>query len=403
VSSPPEIAVRVTLVKEGPADPGPAKQDALDKLAQLLAGGYAVLTAVLTVVGGLKGGLGRILLNHPWLTGLGILSLLAAIALALIAAHVVDSSDADKKTLRVTLVVISLVLFTVGIALFLFAEVFVTGDNQRPTITTKTSISAGASTLEGQVKAAGVKAKEWVYVSVNGFQEMPLATKRVRTTGHVGRPFKRSILYQTRAGPDLEGDVDVEFTIGFVPARFYAIRVGATLASSADDEQVDPCFTESDTETSGASQSPSTGAPVSRAEPAVDQSCATVYPPPGPRHPTLSASWEPSTGQNKLTVTVASSSVDPDGAVRLIVSAAPDGQVFYRSMFGPRGDGTVDAVATVSVPASVKRVCVVGSTTRAVKSTSHKKIQAVKSTRPCAVSKLDLNRSSFLITASPPK
>jgi type IV secretory pathway VirB2 component (pilin) len=359
VSSPPEIVIHVTPAQGESAAP---KQDGLDKLAQLLAGGYAVLTAVLTVIGGLKGGLGRILLNHPVWTAVGITSLLVAIFLALLSAHVVPTSGTKANNfLRLALVVSSLLLFGLGIGAFANAEFLVTEDNQRPTITTKTSISADSSTLEGHVTAAGIEGKEWIYVSVNGFQERSTATAQTKT--------KRSLLYQTRAGPNLEGDVDVDFTIGFIPAHFDVIRVGATLARDPEDEQVDPCFAGN--------------------RPAVDQSCATVYPPRGRRRPTLSASWEPGTGKNQLTIKVGASSLDPEGAVALLVARAPSGQIFYRSKFGPKGDGTVEVDANVSVPTSVRKVCVVATTSGAVHS--------------CSLSELDLSRTSFLFTTSPPQ
>jgi hypothetical protein len=247
-----------------------------------------------------------------------------------------------------------------------YAEEDTLSQNERPTIALKATLGAEGSILEGEVTANGVKSSEWIYVSINGAQELD--------TGVEGS----TLLYKTRAGPDANGKVDIKFTLPVV-RLFDFIRIGATRANGSEDEVVDPCF-----------PSPGKGAE--------DQSCATFYPPHGPSRPTLTATLtKGAAGANLLNATIKTSGLDPDDVVLVDVSNAKTGGIFYRSMFSGSSAGAVDAEAKVSIPTG-KTVCVVAST---IKSTDTAAQQVQPKTRTCRIDSFDLSQSSFVFIAAP--
>jgi hypothetical protein len=347
----------------------------LETSAKALAGGYAVVAAALTTIGTLQGGLGRLLLNRPLWSLISIACSLLGIAVAFAAAYAFPDDDRPSwvrfrthalrnHTWKLITLVVGAVLFVAGLLSLASAENYTLAQNERPAIAVKASFTGGNSTLEGTVSSSGVKSSEWIYVAVRGARE---------DVGDKGRVT----LYQTRAGPDSNGKVEVTFTIN-VARVFDFIRIGATRASSNDDEVVDPCFP------SGADSE--------------DQSCATLYPPHGPKRPSLGAAWEKdSAGGNLLSTTVKTSGIDPDDVVLLDVSDARSGEIFYRSMFSGSPAGTVDASAKVSIPRATKTACVVGRTL----STSDLTARTQPPTRTCTIGSFDLSSSSFLLTRAP--
>lgn len=355
---------------------------ALDTIARRLAGGYAVVTVLLTTIGTLEGGLGRLLLNHLKLTLAGVVLTLVGLVVAFLGAYLLAE---EKHNRRWAAVVVALLAFVGGIGLIGYAEARSLSDNERPTITTTASMAAEGSKLEGHITAGGVKADEWVYLRVNGFQatteDDPTNSAGVEGTksSKAEGPMVNTLLYQTRAGPDRNGKVDFTFNIPVVLARFDFIRIGATRAHTHKGEEVDACF-------------------VLEGPSATDQSCSTVYLSDGPKRPTLSVTWEKGTGVNFVNVGVKAEGADPDDVVLLDVRSAKTGQVFYRSMFSGSSTGVVDATAKVAVRASVKKVCVVGEMISATNSAA---LTRQPRRRTCRLNSFDLSHSSFAITALP--
>jgi hypothetical protein len=207
----------------------------VERSAKALAAGYAVLTALLTAVASLQGGLGRLLLNRPWLSLLAIGVVLLGIILGFIAAY----AWVGRTHVKAVFLIAGLFFFMGGVVGFAWLEQSTLLENERPTITVKSSLGEDAASLDATIAANGVKTTEWIYTVVTG------VTKGDSTT-----------IYQTRAGPDEDGKVSVAFTIDVV-AQYDFVRVGATRASSRAGEEVDPCF------------APDGGS--------TDHSCATIY------------------------------------------------------------------------------------------------------------------------------
>jgi hypothetical protein len=272
------------------------------------------------------------------------------------------------------LLVVAFFLFALGVALLIWFSTSSLSENERPAITTEASMEAGGSKLKGKVTAFGLMSDDWIYLSVKGFEQ----TAKEETAA--GAPV---LLYQTRAGPDRNGKVDLSFDIPVAFGRFSFVRIGSTRAHKTEDESIDPCF-------------------VLR-HASEDQSCATLYPPPGPKRPTLSASWEKSGGVNVLNVTVKTSGVDPDDVVLLDMAGNSKTQtgkrrvIFYRSMFSSSSTGVVDATAKAPMPKGMTRACVVATTI----STADGTPLEGQPTRTCALGLLDLSRTSFAVITVP--
>ena len=271
--------------------------------------------------------------------------------------------------------VVAFLLFAIGVALLIWFSTSSLSENERPAITTEASMAADGSKLKGKVTAFGLKSDDWVYLSVKGFEQ----TAKEETPA--GTPV---LLYQTRAGPDRNGKVDLSFDIPVAFGRFSFVRIGSTRAHKTEDERIDPCFE-----------------PLPQAS--QDQSCATLYPAPGPKRPTLSASWEKSGDVNVLNVTIKTSGVDPDAVVLLDMagnSKTENGKrrvIFYRSMFSSSSTGVVDATAKAPIPNGMTRACVVATTISTADGTP---LQG-QPTRICALGLLDLSRTSFAVITVP--
>ena len=390
--SEPEYWVGVELRK--PPDPTPPAPNWIDTLAKTLAGGYVFVAFILTLIAGLQGGLERLLINHPWWTVAGLLAAGGGITLAFVDAYLIHAkAGADTATagrgagtasarkygiwklkaplpdlLRIGLILLALLLFGFGLGVLITLSTKSVSESERPAITTTASLTADSSKLEGHVAAFGVQSSQWIYVSVNGFTS---GSKNTTET-------PKALLYQTRAGPNRSGKVDLSFNIPVSFGRFAFVRIGATRVSNRQEETIDPCFV--DTE-------------VTKEK----QSCATVYPPEGPTRPTLSASWDKGDNANVFTVAVKTTGVDPDSVVLLTVSNGTGGSggiVYYRSVFSGSATGAVDASAKVQVPKTEHKVCVVASAVSAVDTATLKNQAQAPS---CDLESFDLSRSSFAL------
>jgi hypothetical protein len=309
------------------------------------------------------------------LTVVGLLLTGAGIALAFVDAFV--KSVGDKRAI----IGVALVLFAAGVVVLVVVSTKSLSNNERPQIATTASLAADGSKLEGHVTAFGVKAKQWIYVSVVG-----LASAKVEE----GVP-----LYKTRAGPGRNGKVDLSFAIPVAFNHFQRVRIGAARVDTIEKEKNDPCFESSETK----QQADDSNKP----KPEVNQSCATVFSPTGSKRPTLSATWEKSGTDNVISVTVKTAGVDPDHVILLDMAGSraqrrARGAIFYRSMLSGSSTGAVDATAKVPVPKGVKRVCVVGSTISATDSTT---LKTQPKTHICALRSLDLSQSSFAVITVP--
>jgi len=341
----------------------------IDTIAKTLASGYAVVAVILTTIGTLQGGLERLLLNQPVWTLIGLGLALVGIVVAFAAAYVVPKTWSTRR--RAFVVVVALVLFIVGILITVGFGTRSLSDNERPGITTTASMSADGSTLKGEVTAYGVKAEDWVYLSAKGFQS---------TAG--AQPMSPVLLYQTRAGPNRNGKVDLSFEVPVAFSRFDFVRIGATRANGIEDERIDPCFE-----------------PLPDAS--VNQSCATLYPPHGSNLPGLSATWEKGKGVNVFSVTVKAAGVDPDKIVLLDVTNGKTGVIVYRSVVRGSANGAVDVTAKVPVAAKVRRVCILGTTIAATKAALKASLGGKPAKRTCAIRSLNPSKAAIAIFRVP--
>jgi hypothetical protein len=360
---PPQGWIGLILRQEKEEKEPEKAPDPIDKIAKTLAGGYAVVAVILTTIGTLQGGLERLLLNQPWWTLFGLLLALAGVVSAFVAAYIVR-----QHGWRVAFVVLAVLLFIVGVVITVGFGTRSLSANERPGITTTASMSADGSALKGQVTAFGVKAKDWIYLSAKGFQ----ATSDEQ-------PASPVLLYQTRAGPNRNGKVDLSFEIPVALNRFDFVRIGATRANDIGDERIDPCF-------------------EPQPDASVDQSCATLYPPHGSDLPTLSTTWEKSGSVNVFSVTVKAAGVDPANGVLLDVSNASTGRIVYRSIVRGSATGAVDVTAKVPVAVRVRRVCVSGTT---INATDGAALQEEPTKRTCQLGSFDPSKATIAIFAVP--
>ena len=385
--------------------------------------GTRSLRSILTTIGTLQGGLERLLLNDSaWvLVGFGLA--FAGIGLAFLDAYVIPvppprptpspgtapapQTSSEKaiawfrRVPRGLIVLAALVLFLGGIAVLVWKATESLSKNERPNITTTATMAAdGSGSIEGHVTAFGVKSSDWIYVAVTG-----IPAKSASQTGSASNDQNGSgddqanigapILYQTRAGPDRSGKVDLTFSIPVSFGSFQFVRVGATLADKVSDESIERCFRPSLEEDKH----------PKLAKEAIKQSCATVYSPQAPKRPTLSASWD---GAGVLTVAVKTSELDPNDVVLLNVAnarkvmkaketrAVPKGVPLYRSVFSGSATGLVDTSVKVPVAAGITLVCVVATTIGSNDDTPLKNKELTQ-TRNCKPGALRLTKSSFAL------
>jgi hypothetical protein len=376
----PEFWIGVLLQRESPEkkeSESEKKAEFWPTAAKTLAAGYVFVGFILTTVGEFQGGLERLLLNHPKLTLAGLLLVGAGIGLAFVAGFVKGAGQ--KRVVRY-----SALFFALGLVCLWQASTMSLSEAERPEIATTASMTADGSKLEGHVSAFGVKTKQWIYVSAKGLAN-------AQTEDGVS-------LYKTRAGPGRDGKVDLTFAIPVAFNRYQRVRVGAARVGAIDQEKNDPCFEDPE------NQPPASDA--KKPEPVKNQSCATVFPPTGPKRPTLSASWEKSgTDTNVISVTVKTSGVNPDDVVLLDMAGnsrqgkprAIKRVIFYRSMFSGSPTGTVDVTAKAPMPNGMTRACVVATTISMADSTP---LQG-QPTRVCALGLLDLSRTSFAVITVP--
>jgi len=393
-----------------PSPPGPTK---LDKLAKTLAGGYVFVAFILTLIGGLQGGLERLLINHPWQFVIGLLLLGAGVAIAFVDAYLIpgdqppeteetttaDGDDGGPRrqprelhiwklrarwtaVLRVVLMGAALAAFVVGLWLLVDLGTQSVSASERPAISTTASVTADGSKIEGHVAAFGVKSSQWIYLTVNGFR-LPPSQESDGSLSSNETGGKRIHLYQTRAGPDRSGKVDVSFTIPVLFGRFSFVRVEAKRASNADDETVNPCFL------------PEQG----EGDQSRDQSCATVYSPQPQARPTLNATWEKGAQTNTFSISVKATGADPNAVVLLVITnGVRGGPVFYRSILTVSATGALDASAKVPVPVAERNVCVVATSISATDTTT---LKAQSQALTCSVRSFNKKRASFAVFRLP--
>ncbi len=367
-SEPPEPLYWIGVELRQPPTPPPPPPSGIDTVAKTLAGGYVFVGFILATIGGLQGGLQRLLINHPWWTVAGLLATGAGIALAFVDAYVIRGKS------RLAWMVLALGLFAFGLGVLLYLSTKSISENERPAITTTASVAGDGSKLEGHVTALGVKSSQWVYVSVNGIQASTSETGDSASSNETGG--KPKLLYQTRAGPDRNGKVDLTFNIPVSFGRFAFVRIGATRASNHDDEKLNPCFVKAG---------------------ALNQSCATVYPPQVQSRPTLSTTWEKGADKaNVFNIAVKATGSNPDFVVLLLVTNAKrkngGGKVFYRSIMSASATGVLDASAKVRVPGTEHAVCVTAIT---ISSSDDTTLKAQSEPRPCSIEAFDRSNVSF--------
>ena len=419
---PPEGWIGVELKQlSPPTPPTPPPPGPVDKAAKTLAGGYVLVAFILTTITGLQGGLERLLINHAWLTVLGLALAGLGIALAFVDAYLIPGTPPGgnqqehtpaptltsrnkakwwhrfwrwvkrKWRSRPAVVVFAALLFVSGIGLLVVLSTGSLSENSRPTIVTTASLAAGGSKLEGHVTASGVKSNQWIYLTVDGFQISPSkgpsgstgTSKESVTTSSDG---ELPHIYLTRAGPDRNGKVDISFNIPVPFERYNNVRVGATFADDRGDEKIDPCFIGKGTKT--------------------NQSCATLFPQSSSKRPRLATTWEKSSSVNVLNVTVKATLTDPDDVVLLDLAnagnpkkGAPKGQRFYRSLLSASPTGEVESTDKVPVKNGVTTVCVVATTLSAAD--KNKALARQPSTRTCTPISLNLSKSSFVLLTVP--
>ena len=157
-----------------------------DKLLEYLPTGLTVLTTGLATIGGLTGGIARMLRNNP---GLSLVTLLAA-SCAILAALLAQVWRRDLRTSRL-LVVVSILLFVASVSLGSWLAVDTASARDRPSLSAKLSTTAdGEWAIEGAAAASGLAARDSLQLFIYAIPESSAP---------------RSKLFFVTAGPNAEG------------------------------------------------------------------------------------------------------------------------------------------------------------------------------------------------------
>lgn len=172
--------------------------------AALLAG-LTTLIGALTAVATANGAVTRLFRNHPVLTAIALICVLAAFLCGLLLV-------VAKEAFRATLVRLGSVLLVLGLGLALIAQVATLSLSDRPTIAV-TSRPRGADVeLDASVRVAEAKAHDQLVVVMYG----------VTPGGH-----RTSALYYAKTGPDSGGTLAQQPQLVLIRRKYNGVYVTA--------------------------------------------------------------------------------------------------------------------------------------------------------------------------------
>lgn len=223
-------------MSNGGANDGPSG------LAKWLAGGLTLFSGVAATVGVSTGTLQHLALNRP--TTFFTLFTLAvlAVGVGILLPALWPSRSSDKWLAPGAVVLLGAML---GLGWFAIRD---TGTPRRPTAHVALSATADVVTLKGQVEARGLKAKEYVVVTVEGRSSRVKLAKRIASKRRRGEVRARRdgheyghVVYVARVGPDDDGKVEAPIELAVRRKIYTRLVVSAELqGEDRPDQQIGP-------------------------------------------------------------------------------------------------------------------------------------------------------------------
>lgn len=370
-----------------PNEPG----DNLDKIALVLAGGFTVLTGVLTFVGVKDGVLARILRNSPrpallvftlvgLAVGCGVIApaVKGKVRIGLIVVLMVltgiwltvelprfDGGVSGQLpgwlfVLLVLLLLVALLwtwsketsqkagLIALGLGFFAFGlfgafklAVIEKGDKDRPRLTAAFTTAESRTVLRVTVNAVGLRVNEHVAVTVDAFPEQPPDCAYDKT--------RCSLLYGSRTGADELGKVDTTIDVPVPVGTYRHFRVLAFICEAA--------------RTEGPVIDAQKASPTDDCVPtAAKTAMSDVIAPLPPVRPTLAAVIKSTDAMGSvIDVTASLESFAAGRALNAWVVSTTDAgesRVVARGRIGPTAGGAASMTIPVHVPANIRRICV---------------------------------------------
>jgi hypothetical protein len=281
-----------------------------------VAGGLVVLSGFIAAVA-VTGTLARAPRNHPWGFAIGVVLVLVAGALWLLASL---SARNRLKWLAVAGVVIGVALVTVAI-------VRTYGESEKPAI--RAEIAADGL-LSATVTAGQLSSKKSVAVRVEGLD---------RKNEKNQEEWIAHNLYEARLGPNSDGVVEHEIKLPLAPGTYELVRVRATIG---DDYAVCPPDRVEDSQPTAVQ---------------LGTGCLVLTLPRLAPAPRVSAKWlSPGGPRSVVHITVRSENTPHRVAVRVLASGR-SGPLAAALLF-PNAAGIVDETIEVSVQKRYRLICV---------------------------------------------
>jgi hypothetical protein len=193
----------------------PPADSATANIATYLAGGLVAVTTLLTTLGGLTGGLARMIRNNQHDAKAVFLVAFAAVVLALVAQ--VASKANGMVWLKLAVLAVSTILFSVSTIWGIGLAVDNSTIEDRPSLSAQlVSTDAGLWAIKGSASTSGLRADERMQVLVYAYSEEDGV-------------FAPARLFYAAAGPNADGVATETFEVP-VPARaFDAFAVTANI------------------------------------------------------------------------------------------------------------------------------------------------------------------------------
>lgn len=275
----------------------------------------------------------RIFRNHPFPAAAGVAALILALLCTAIAMLLQQGSarapaGAKHRVVLVSaahwLTIASLVVFIVALGLSLCAVLLTAGDHYEPSVTATVTEASGVMTLDGEVKASGVRSDSHVVTVIYASNAKSL----------IGSPF-----YIRSDGPDTEGKVDVKLN-----TRLDALNIANAPNLTIKAWQA----------TESSQQEPDCGDK--------QKETCLFLPLPASGMPEIAVGSDGDVDKGaEVTVKVHADRVPTNQAIGIEAIATVGQQQLhvYRAMIGPTVSGSVDEVLKFATSQGTSTVCVV--------------------------------------------
>lgn len=298
-------------------------KSALDQLGGTTAGIIGAFTAAVGGLGFTGSGLGALVRNHKLGSTLGLMALAVAIAFA------VGSILAERKNQKTgnvlpaarKLQVGAAITFVVGLFLIIWTAVSTASDKYQPSIAASFVTNNNVLSLESEVKANGLGAREHVSVRI-----FPIAN------GERG-----PALYLGDQGPDTNGNVTSKISLPVRLGMYDRVLIMAWVGRQTP--ECDPDL------------------PKKR----VELGCASLPVPSGSLRPELTVSVDGDGDARALMIKVGQSAVTDSTRVIVLVSGNISGRAnspIYSTIISSDAAGRVDATLRVPSPNGATDICV---------------------------------------------